>query len=85
MSAALAFNLQTVKVKIEQAGGKYGVFRCPFCGWNVDYSFSASFAICDTCEAEFLSESAHFWDASKGEYGSAHWTRLTVNCFGRAA
>lgn len=84
-NAALTFHLQTVKVKIEQAGGKFGIFDCPFCGDSIGYSFSHGFAICDVCDMEFLSENAHFWDAAKGEHGSAHWTRLTISYFGRAA
>jgi len=42
------------KVKIKQAGGKYGEFVCPVCGYDkAAYKFTAASGWCDKCEAHF--------------------------------
>lgn len=47
-------NGSRVVIRVDQAGGKYGKFECPFCGCEALYKFSAGVGSCPACEATFI-------------------------------
>lgn len=68
----------TVRVRVEQAGGKYGRFECPKCGHPAMYKFTASVGDCDGCGAYWfaaLETATDFYDAKKS-IKSTHWITL---------
>lgn len=46
--------MEYFKVKIDQAGGKYGNFKCPRCGQTALFKFTAASGWCDFCGASYL-------------------------------
>jgi ribosomal protein L37AE/L43A len=70
--------MKVVKVKIEQAGGKYGLFSCPVCQAQANYKFTAASGWCDACDSSFTYfGGANLTGASVGKFGT-HWIELQV-------
>ena len=70
--------MSRTKVKITQAGGKYGVFDCPTCSSEAYFKFTASMGFCNTCESTFAyTGGLHMRDVNKPEQ-STHIIELEI-------
>ncbi|MCB1557440.1 MAG: hypothetical protein KDJ50_00785 [Alphaproteobacteria bacterium] len=67
-----------VKVKVEQSGGKYGTFKCPSCGADASYKFTAASGWCDECDAQFIYTGGLDLNDAKLKGFGDHWIELEM-------
>ena len=67
-----------IKVRIEQVGGKYGAFKCPSCGHDANYKFTAASGWCDGCDAQFIYTGGLDLNDANLEGLGSHWMELEM-------
>jgi ribosomal protein L37AE/L43A len=71
-------------VRIDQAGGKYGRFPCPFCGSRADFKFTAGAGWCPKCGVKFMDCGDTPRYRAKGDREKVtHWRPLSVENTGK--